>query len=258
MRPMKAPTAQLNFAPGGNRPVVREPERHLAFDAEIAKLFTDLRRHLGWSVPQIAHHIATHPNTIAALESGRIDLLPGWSETARVVTAYIGLARLDPRPALERLSVITGAAHNRPEQRSRHVPSAGSIEAAAPVARIFGRFAQAAARAREQAAETGILTEWALHLKETVNGLGRSVVATRAPVRWVVAGALALTVIGSAAPSGVLQASVSGISQPISGFWRKISGRGGDVRIIIRNGLKWIEADDPRERRSDKLPFRRS
>jgi hypothetical protein len=257
MRLMKAPTSQLNFASGGNPPS-RAPGGSPSFDGEIAKLFTDLRRHLGWSVPQIAQLTASHPNTIAALEAGRIDLLPGWSETARVVTAYVSLARLDPRPALERLAMLMGAARNAAPQRPRHIPVAAAHEAATPVAKILGRFADAAARAREQASEPGILTEWAAHLKETANGLARSVVATRAPVRWVIAGALALIVIGSAAPSGVLQASVNGISQPISGLWRKISGHGGDVRIIIRNGLKWIEADDPRQRRSDKLPSRRS
>jgi hypothetical protein len=91
-----------------------------------------------------------------------------------------------------------------------------------------------------------------------VDCLKASLWKARAPVRWVIASALALIVIGSAAPSGVLQASVGGISQPISGLWRKISGQTQDVRIIIRNGLKWIEADDPRDRRSDKLPSRRS
>jgi hypothetical protein len=72
------------------------------------------------------------------------------------------------------------------------------------------------------------------------------------------AGALALIVVFSAAPSGVLQASVSGLSQPISGLWRKISGHAGEVRVIMRGGLKWIDAEDPRDRRSDKLPSRRS
>ncbi|MGA7118181.1 MAG: hypothetical protein WBY12_13410, partial [Hyphomicrobium sp.] len=131
-------------------------------------------------------------------------------------------------------------------------------EAASPVARILGRFAEAAARARSEAAEPGLLAEWAAHLKETANCLKASLWKARAPVRWVIAGALVLIVIGSAAPSGVLQASVGGISQPISGLWRKISGQTQNVRIIVRDGLKWIEADDPRERRSDKLPSRRS
>lgn len=259
MRSIKAPTSQLNFAPGAGPPGRGAAGGSPAYDPEIAHLFSELRRYLGQPVPQIAHHIATHPNIIVALEAGRIDLLPGWSETARVVTAYIGLAHLDPRPALERLALLMGIAINAAPQMQRPAaPVPIHDEAATPVARILGRFADAAARAREQAAEPGVLAEWSAHLKETANGLATSVWAARAPVRWVIAGALALIVIGSATPSGVLQASVGGISQPISGLWRKISGQAGEVRIIIRDGLKWIEADDPRERRSDKLPSRRS
>lgn len=255
MRSTYAPTAQSGFAPGmaatgaGTSPV---------YDPEIAKLFGELRRYMGLPIPQIAHHIATHPNVIAALEAGRIDLLPHWSETARVVTAYIGIARLDPRPALERLSLLMGVSRHMAPVAPVAAYASPPDEAASPVARILGRFAEAAARARNEAAEPGLLAEWAAHLKETANCLKASLWKARAPVRWVIAGALALIVIGSAAPSGVLQASVGGISQPISGLWRKISGQTQHVRIIIRDGLKWIEADDPRERRSDKLPSRRS
>jgi hypothetical protein len=255
MRSTYAPTAHVSFAPGTGHSAPGTP---LAYDPEIANLFAELRRYLGLPIPQIAHHIASHPNVIAALEAGRIDLLPHWSETARVVTAYIGIARLDPRPALERLAFLMGVAKQTSPVAPRASYASPPDEAASPVARILGRFAEAAARARSEAAEPGLLAEWAAHLKETANCLMASLWKARAPVRWVIAGALALIVIASAAPSGVLQASVGGISQPISGLWRKISGQTQHVRIIIRDGLKWIEADDPRERRSDKLPSRRS
>jgi hypothetical protein len=256
MRSTYAPTAQMRFAPGTGHSAAGTPP---AFDPEIAKLFAELRRYLGLPVAQVAHQIGTHPNVIAALEAGRIDLLPGWSETARVVVAYIAIARLDPRPALERLSVLMGVARTAPPIAPRSAPYASPPdEAATPVARILGRFAQAAARAKAEASEPGLVAEWVEHLKETANGLQASLWRARAPVRWVIAAALALIVIGSAAPSAVLQASVGGISQPISGLWRKISGQTQAVRIILRDGLKWIEADDPRERRSDKLPSRRS
>ncbi len=256
MRSTYAPAAHLSFAPGTGHSA---PGTAPAYDAEIANLFAELRRYLGLPIPQIAHHIATHPNVIAALEAGRIDLLPGWSETARVVTAYIAIARLDPRPALERLAVLMGVARHAAPIAPRAASYASPPdEAATPVARILGRFAEAAARARDEATGPGLLAEWAAHLSETANCLKASLWTARAPVRWVIGGALALIVIGSAAPSGVLQASVGGISQPISGLWRKISGQAQDVRIIVRDGLKWIEADDPRDRRSDKLPSRRS
>jgi hypothetical protein len=127
------------------------------------------------------------------------------------------------------------------------------------VSRILGRLSDAANRARaEAAAAPGVWAEWVAHVKEMAAGLANLARTQRAPVRWVTVLALGLIVIGSVAPSGVLQASVGGISQPISGLWRKISGQATDVRVFVRNGLKWIEAEDPRARRADKLPSPRS
>ncbi len=121
MRSTYAPASHVNFAPGaGHGAVGHSP----GSDPEIAHLFSELRRYLGMPLPQIAHHVATHPNVIAALEAGRIDLLPGWSETARVVTAYIGIARLDPRPALDRLAVRMGVAINSAPSAYRPAVSA--------------------------------------------------------------------------------------------------------------------------------------
>jgi transcriptional regulator with XRE-family HTH domain len=236
-------------------------------DPELARLFTELRQFLGLSIAAVAHQLGSHPNTIAALEAGRIDLLPPWSETARVVAGYIGLARLDPRPALDRLAmlmgvIVTAPAAVRPPFQAR-MPAAAEPRPAVqhadpitPVARILGRLSQAAARTRSWDDEPGVLAEWGHTLRETVTGLARTVRGLRAPVRWVMAVAVGLAVIGSATPSGVLQASVHGFSDPFSGLWRSLSGTAGQVRVQIRNGLKWIEADDPRARRSDKLPSR--
>jgi hypothetical protein len=256
MRSAFAPSSRTKFAAGeqsGGR-----ARRLLPADPEISRLFTELRQYLGLPAQQIARHISTDPHVITALEAGRVDLLPAWSETARVVTAYIGMARLDPRPALHRLSVLMGVTINAGPQPQRHVEASEPGDAATPVGRILGRLSDAANRAREELSEPCVWAEWAAHLKETVRGVRSSLCAARAPVRWVSAAALGLIVIGSAAPSGVLQASVGGISQPFSGLWRKLSGQEANFRVIIRGGLKWIEADNPRDRRSDKLPSRRS
>jgi hypothetical protein len=259
MRSPKAPSSHVNYAPRAGAHIGGSANLPPAFDAEIARLFTELRQYLGRPVAHIAQHLGTHPNVIAALEAGRIDLLPGWNETARVVSGYIALARLDSRPALDRLAMLMGV--SIPVRRGNPAPSLvqpPADAAATPVARILGRLSEAALRARSEANDPGILVEWVSHLKETVHCLVNTVRLAHAPVRWVMAGALALIVVFSAAPSGVLQASVSGLSQPISGLWRKISGHAGEARVILRGGLKWIEAEDPRDRRSDKLPSRRS
>lgn len=259
MRPPKAPSSHVNFAPRAGVHAGGSASFAPACDAEIGRLFSELRQYIGRPATHIAQHLGTHPNVIAALEAGRIDLLPGWNETARIVSGYIALARLDSRPALDRLAILMGVSIPvRPGNPAPSLTPPPSDAAATPVARILGRLSEAAHRARREANDPGILVEWVSHLKETIHCLVNSVRLAHAPVRWVMAGALALIVLFSAAPSGVLQASVSGLSQPISGLWRKINGHAGEVRVILRGGLRWIEAEDPRDRRSDKLPSRRS
>lgn len=255
MRSTFAPASSFN---AHARQPGRAPERVLA-DAEIARFFIELRRYLRLSIADAARRVATHPDVIAALEAGRIGALPGRNETTRVVTAYIGLAGLDPRPALDRLDVLTRAAANSaPRAQPAARPLTAVPQTSNPVNRIIGRLSQAAARAGIEAEQPAWFAEWTAHMAGTRKRLSGALQSARAPVRWVSAAALGLVVIGSVASSGVLQASVGGIAQPISGLWRKLSGEGRDVRVIVRDGLKWIEADDPRKRRSDKLPSRGS
>lgn len=246
------------FAPTSHSYNADVPRAAPYHDPEIARLFSELRQYLGLPIPQAAQMIAVHPGVIAALEAGRIDVLPPWSETARVVTAYIALARLDPRPALDRLAMLMGVSIPAAPPAHALAHPEPHRDGATPVSRILGRLSEAASRARDQAATPGVLAEWSAHLQETAAGLAASARALRAPVRWVSAAAVTLILLGSAAPSGVLQASVNGLSQPISGLWHKLSGQGSTIRVIVRDGLKWIETDDPRERRSDKLPSQRS
>jgi hypothetical protein len=254
MRSTFNPTS--NSYPGA---VQSEPTRgRTPADTETARFFFELRRYLRLSTSEVAHRVGTHPNIIVALEAGRIDGLPVWSETARIVTAYIGLARLDPRPALERLSVLMRVAVNAGPHRHHSGAAPDRGAAANPLSRIVSRLSEATARAKSGKGRPEWFIEWMEHIRNTAKALVEIGLPARAPVRWVLAAAFALVVVASVAPSGVLQASVGGIAQPISGLWRKISGEGQAVRVIIRDGLKWIEADDPRERRSDKLPSRRS
>lgn len=227
-------------------------------DSETARFFLELRRYLRLSTAEVAHRIGTHPDIIAALETGRIDCLPVWSETARVVTSYIGMARLDPRPALERLSVLMRVAVHAGPHRHHPVAASARSAAASPVSLIVSRLVDATARAKSGAGWSERFTDWKQHIGNPAKALAEVRLPARAPVRRVLAAAFALVIVASVAPSGVLQASVGGIAQPISGLWRKLSGEGSAVRVIIRDGLKWIDADDPRERRSDKLPSHRS
>lgn len=224
----------------------------LACDPEIARLFLELRQYLGLSIPDVAHRLATRADVIAALEAGRLDRLPAWPETARVVSAYIALASLDPRAALERISDGMRAAAT-----GRAAPTPAVPQSANPVSRIVRRLSQPTSQGEGDPAWTRLTGRLG-----DASGAARKLLgelrSARHPVRWVLAGAAGLILVASASPSGVLQASVNGISSPISGLWRSLGGQFSQVTITVREGHQWIETDDPRSRRTDKLPMPRS
>lgn len=68
--------------------------------AEAAQLFAGLRAVLNLTLEGAADLLATEPKVISALETGRLDALPPWPETQRLVEAYTGLAGCDPAPVL--------------------------------------------------------------------------------------------------------------------------------------------------------------
>lgn len=238
---------------------------HPAYDPEIGRLFAELRQYLGLSIPQAAVRLATGPNVIAALEAGRLDLLPPWSETARVVVTYVGMAGIDPRAVLDRIAARSAAAAATrvpgpvaSAWPAQAVAARAAAEADSSVSRIVGRLARGAAARDAADLEPGALAQGLRTAFDAVCGLLASVRAVKAPVRRVLAGAVLLILVASAAPSGVLQASVNGLSSPISGLWRTLSGQFVQTPTRIREGHRWIEVDDPRSRRTDKLPSPRS
>ena len=254
MRPATAPRPSAFRNATSPRNGSAAPAAPLATpDTEIARLFSELRHYLGLSIPDAAHRLATRPDVIAALEMGRIDRLPHWNETARIVHAYVALAGLDPRAAVERIGLgLRGMA----QTVAVEVP----VPAPHPLSRLAGRLS------RSQIAQGAEARSWDWQrLARPFAGAARllrslydDLRSARHPVRWVLAGAVGLILVASAAPSGVLQASVNGISSPISGLWRSLSGPSSQVTVTVREGHRWIEADDPRSRRTDKLPTPRS
>ena len=68
--------------------------------ALVCRYFIDLRSALRLTPQAAAYHLQTSPETIAALESARFDLLPRWPDVVRVVTAYSAMAQVDGAPAL--------------------------------------------------------------------------------------------------------------------------------------------------------------
>src|SRR5690606_17786830 len=77
--------------------VGQEPSGALA---EAAQLFRGLRTILKLTLEEAAGQLSTEAHVIEALETGRIEALPHWPETQRLVSSYTGLAGCDPAPVL--------------------------------------------------------------------------------------------------------------------------------------------------------------
>src|SRR3990170_2806236 len=166
--------------------------------AESAGLFRDLRRVLKLSLPQIALRLGSRIEVIEALETGNARRLPPWPETVRVVTAFTGLARIDPRPVL---------------------------------AIIHDEMVLAAAARRRDAENPG----------------------RKRLLLLLLAGGAPLLLGTALARPGMLEATVSALPSPLARLVRGIEDYALQHMAPTHDGLKWIEVDDPRTRRTDKL-----
>jgi len=222
--------------------------------AESAGLFRDLRRVLKLSLPQIALRLGTRIEVIEALETGNARRLPPWPETVRVVTAYTGLARIDPRPVLAIIHdemVLAAAAREelgatRPLLRARALllaitaPVAAALSAAAgalAIGRNAARAARVAAAGRRRDAENP----------------GR-----KRLLLLLLAGGAPLLLGTALARPGMLEATVSALPSPLARLVRGIEDYALQHMAPTHDGLKWIEVDDPRTRRTDKLQSSRN
>lgn len=87
-------------------PAGPHPPRPFASPPPLAalQLLEGIRRALGLDVDSLAKRIGASPAHVAALEAGRFAHLPPWPETAVIAGRWIGLAGIDPRPALAELA----------------------------------------------------------------------------------------------------------------------------------------------------------
>jgi transcriptional regulator with XRE-family HTH domain len=205
--------------------------------AEISCLFRDLRRVLRLSLPELASRLGTRINVIAALERGETHRLPPWPETVRVVTAFTGLADIDPRPVL-------GIIRRQMESGARTVPDARprlwQLRAAASM------LAARAARARMATEE--IRTRFA-ELAEGASGY-----APRLGWRLLlVLAALGLSTATYLSQGGWREASLSALPAPLARLMHGIDDYLVWQTAPTRDGLKWIDVEDPRTRRGDRL-----
>lgn len=188
-----------------------------------AAFFGQLRQYLGLTREQAAVRLQTHPSVIAALETGTLSDLPPWWQTHHIVSTYTAMAGIYPAPALHSLELC-------------YFPAAVAVQVSEP----------------ENEPDTGV----------TVRRSSRfQFLASIMPRRWplwriaVVAGVL--MVAGLGAQSSMLEAAVSKLPAPVGDMVRHAKNALLFKTTRTFEGMTWIDVDNPRTRRADKLPIKR-
>jgi Helix-turn-helix domain len=215
---------------GGQRPRVADHGvAPMAASAQtrsnISRLFWDLRNALRMTPHQAAAQLQTRVDIIEALETGQFELLPQGPETARIVMTYTGMAGIDGRPVLAALADLMrdAAARAQPSrsQSSQRLRQAGTA------------FANGAKRLPAGA------------LKQVRERPDRAFYAVSLPLGIVL---LLLN-------TSVLQAAFNHVPRPVARLAQNVRQYFQVEFAPVREGLRWIEVDDPRRRRGDKLPI---
>lgn len=247
---------------------------------EAAQLFAGLRKVLNLSLDAAADLLATEPNVIIALETGQIEALPPWPETQRLVSAYTGLAGCDPGPVLSILRAELDTRRND-GSRTTGAPITEFSDNSAPPAFLAGGPTPKTSEVPDDVQPAG--PRWRkgrggrpvpignalvdqegqrprLQYSLSATGLGRGVVrglATLVVNRGARIALLSLLLVagiifGLCQPTFVSILS-SRLPDPMSRGLRSVH----DYLLVRfapeREGLRWIEVDDPRARRTDKL-----
>lgn len=207
--------------------------------AEIGGLFRELRRILKLSLPELAARLGTQIDVISALERGDVRRLPDWPETVRIVTAFTALGGIDARPVL-------GVLYREMQQS----PQPASSSAGASQQR-----ARAIAGSLVGGAVTGLRAATAIggSAAAGVGRLGRFVprLSRRTWIAIVIASILGGGYVAMATASeGEEPVSLFG---PVTHLKRSVEDYVLWWQAPTREGLKWIEVDDPRSRRADRL-----
>jgi hypothetical protein len=212
-------------------------------DAAVAELFRDLRQLLRLSEVDVAWRLKVPVDVIVALEQGEVDRLPPWPITERLVVAYTAMAGIDPRGVLAHLAASV-ADREQLSYRPRGRAAPGGVKRQGQVAGLSG------------------LHAYLQHVRGSVlEGITSAVAALRSRLdltrhrrlQWIVAGLILVSTLALVAPIGGLQASALRLPPPLAGLMRAISDQLTLAQAPVREGHRWIEVDDPRTRRGDKL-----
>lgn len=212
-------------------PVRSLPSQNFDPQQALANFFRELRRSLGVSPHQAAANLLTHAEVIEALETGDIWHLPAWPETVRIVMAYTAAARVDGQPVLAIIAdILRQGAPQAP------VPPAGTRRAQMQVS--SERLRRAGSAFKEGARR---LPAHALHE------------ARQRPVKALYTLSLPIGALILLLNTSLLQSAVTYLPGAFVHVLEGARGKMTSYWAPVRDGHRWIEVDDPRQRRADKL-----
>ena len=208
-------------------------------DEQLGQIFINMRRAMNVPRETIARRLATRPQTIDDFEAGAVTALPHWKETERIVRGYCELLRLDPKPILWRirshLDSLSGAPMVVPPRAPVPAPAVRPNGMPATVVRNNARAAERAEDDRPPPSRRRRRMRTLFTLTAPVALLAGIVYCAQAAPRLVYP---------------VIAVLPDRLEVPV---------RAGLEYLILltarnRDGLRWIDASDPRMRKADKLP----
>lgn len=210
--------------------------------AVIARYFTDLRNALQRPHDVVALQLGCLPQTIYALETGHVESLPPWPELARIVTTYSSWAGLDGNPALALIGAVMtplGATAFDPRQlppvETPPPPSQRAAVAQSGDHRTAARIRQTRAG---MIAHARTLPANAIH--HVRSRPDRAFYAVSLPL------GLLLVLMNTSV--------VAQVMRPFEQIGASVQNVLSVSLARVHDGHRWIEVDDPRSRRGDKLP----
>lgn len=238
----RAVVAHQSFAP---------PSASAQSRANIARLFVDLRGALRATPHQVAAQLMTRPDVIYALEGGRFEGLPAWPETSRIVIAYTALAGIDGRPVLAAIAdVVRGGVVALVNQGvANHAVGHQGVayQQPAPVQKTIADPPTGFGVSSLMQAGSAIA-----HGAKRLQGGALHHVRKR-PERAFYAASLPLGIVLILFNTTALQAAFAHVPRPVARMTQEVRQYFQERFAPVREGLRWIEVDDPRRRRGDKL-----
>jgi transcriptional regulator with XRE-family HTH domain len=217
-------------------------------DEWIAYEFGRMRADLRLTVPALARRIGTDVSVINNFENGATDQLPQWQETVRIVEGYAMMLGTDPSRILSRLLLSQPVAPGRSDPT--HRVGALPIPALPDTAAYHGPYGEqgnaTTRRSRSRAEDTD--GEQDDDRRSRRRRRTRRLMALSFPVA-LIAGLGWWAQTSPRAMYNLANAMPSALQTPMLASANFLM-----MRVApSRDGLRWIDVDDPRVRKGDKL-----